>query len=244
MRERSLGEIILVGVVHGDPEGYNKLTGLLRRTGPRVISVEISEYSWRYRRGRQARWRRQFQLAGQALPPEQRRHLALQKVAAQIAYPFEVKAAEDYARKYGAAWRAVDLNRMAQAHLPRYEAELLSPDNLRFLISTEDGDWQEHIRQEYQRARRALQAGRNRRCMSTAGRVRGDLSALTTLREKVLAHRVARLAREWSKIVHVGGWEHLVRWETPQTMADFLAALLPVRVLLDQDSLLYENREQ
>ncbi len=222
-------KIILVGVVHGDPEGYDKLKKLLESTGPRLISVEISEYSRRYRRRWQVRWQRQFQLACQALPPELRRHLAFQKVAAQISYPFEVKAAEDYAREHGSAWRAVDLEGIAREHLPRYEAELLSPENLRHLILTEDGDWQEHIKQEYQRARRVLQAGRDREI-----RPKGSvLPPQITLREKVLARRVARLAKEWSKIVHVGGWEHLRRSEANQTMADFLAVLRPVRVLLD-----------
>ena len=79
-------------------------------------------------------------------------------------------------------------------------------------------------------------------------------SPQTTLREKVLARRVARLAKAWSKIVHVGGWEHLVRSEeninlisvtqssvlspqsSVQTMADFLAALQPEIVLLDEGS--------
>jgi len=56
----------------------------------------------------------------------------------------------------------------------------------------------------------------------------------TTLREKVLAHRVARLAREWPKIVHVGGWEHLLRSEERWTMADFLAHWRPQILLLDQ----------
>ena len=125
MRGPSIRKIILVGVVHGDPGGYDKLKRLLTRTRPRLISVEISEYSWRYRRRWQARWQRQFQLASQALPPELRRHLALQKVAAQIACPFEVKAAEDYAREHGAAWRAVDLNRIARENLPRYAGGII-----------------------------------------------------------------------------------------------------------------------
>ncbi len=30
------------------------------------------------------------------------------------------------------------------------------------------------------------------------------------MREKVLAHRVGRLAKQWLRVVHVGGWEHLI----------------------------------
>lgn len=217
--------------MHGDPAGYNKLTRLLRHVGVRMISVEISEYSWRYRRRRQGRWRRQFQLASADLPPEGRGHLALQKVAAQIAYPFEVRAVEDYARDYGAGWRAVDLNGPAREHLPRYEAELLRPENLRALLATADGDWRDYIRQEYRRARRVLETGRGQGI-----NLEGAAPPLTTLREKVLAQRVGRLAKAWGKIVHVGGWEHLAGTEGKRRMVDFLAGLRPAIILLDESS--------
>jgi hypothetical protein len=221
--------IILVGVVHGDPEGYDRLKKFLHLVRPRVISVEISEYSWRYRRNREVPWQRQFQLSRQSLLEEQRRHVALEKVAAQIACPFEVRAAEDYARGHGVGWQAVDLNSVAREHLPRYEAELLSQENLGSLVLTPDGDWGEHIRQEYQRARMALQTGRG----SMINMLGGELSPQASMREKVLAHRVARLAKQWLRVVHVSGWEHLVMSGPRKTMADFLAAWRPRRVLLD-----------
>jgi hypothetical protein len=222
--------LVLVGVVHGDPAGYEQLKRLLEQRRPRLISVEISEFSWRWRCHREARWQQLLQLAREALPPAERRHLALQRVAAQIALPFEVRAAADYAREHGVAWRAVDLKSVAREHLPRYETELLNPDNLRRLALTPDGDWGDYIRREYQRARRAWQAGR-------AGSLAGTtLPPETTLREKVLAHRVARLAREWGRLVHVGGWEHLIVSGRRITMADFLATWRPARVLLDESS--------
>ena len=223
-------EIILVGVVHGDPEGYDKLIKFFNRVRPRFISVEISEYSRRYRRSREAQWRRRFQLSRQALPPQQRQHLALQKVAAQIAYPFEARATEDYARRHGVAWQAVDINSVARKHLPRYEAELLRVDNLRCLALTPDADWGEYIRQEYRRARRTLETGRGSGIYPA---VTAE-SARTTMREKVLAHRVGRLAKYWLRVVHVGGWEHLTISGPGKTMAGFLAAWRPQRLLLDE----------
>jgi hypothetical protein len=229
MEEAAVPEIILVGVVHGDPEGYDKLTKFFHRVRPRVISVEISEFSWRYRRRRMTRWQRQFQLNMEFLAKEQCHHLALQKVAAQIAYPFEVRAAEDYARKHGVAWQAVDISSVAREHLPRYGAELLQEDNLRNLVLTPDGDWGEQVRQQYQRARRALVKGRGSWHSTWAG----VKSPQTSMREKVLAHRVARVAKQWLQVVHVGGWEHLVISGPWKTMADFLAVWRPQRVLLD-----------
>lgn len=222
-------DITLVGVVHGDPEGYDKLKELFRRLRPLGISVEISEYSRRYRRHHQAQWQRQFESARQVLPPEVRNHLALQKLAAQIAFPFEAKAAAAYAREHGLTWRAIDLNSIAREHLPCYATQLLSPDNLRQLITTPDGDWQDYIRREYCRARRISPA-----CQALTLHPAGMASApQATLREKVLAHRVVLLAKEWSKIVHVGGWEHMLRSGESRTMADFLAPWRPEVILLD-----------
>lgn len=223
-------EIILVGVVHGDPAGYDKLKRFFQQLRPRVISVEISEYSWRYRRRRTAGWLRQFRLNREFLAKEQRRHLALEKVAAQIAYPFEVRAAEDYAQENGVAWQAVDISSVSREHLPRYDAELLGLDNLRNLVLTPDGDWGEHIHQEYQRARRLLATGRG----SWPDIRSGALAPQASMREKVLAHRVVRLAKQWLRVVHVGGWEHLVTAAPGKTMADFLAVWRPQRVLLDE----------
>jgi hypothetical protein len=220
-------EIMLVGVVHGDPGGYDKLKRLLERLRPRFISVEISEYSWRYRRRQEAGWQRQLELGRQSLPERQRRHMALDRVAAQIAYPFEVKVAEDYARQHGVGWLAVDLNSLAREHLPRYGAELLQPENLQHLVLTPDGDWGEYIQQEYRRARRGLRTGQDRAVVTVE-------TVQARLREKVLAHRVARLAKQWWRLAHVGGWEHLVRGGARKTMADFLALWRPQRLLLDE----------
>lgn len=224
-------EIILVGVVHGDPEGYDKLHRLLERVRPRLISVELSQYSRKYRCRRQAQWQRQFKSSRRLLPPELRQHLALQKVAAQIAFPFEARAAEAYAKKQGVPWRAIDLNSISREHLPHYETELLTLDNLRQLTSTPDNDWQDYISQEYCRARRILQGSWSKLIYPESA----IPASQATLREKVMAHRVARLAREWSKIIHVGGWEHLLMSQERQTMADFLAHWRPKLLLLDDE---------
>jgi hypothetical protein len=224
-------EIILVGVVHGDPEGYDKLIKFFHRVRPRIISVEISEYSWRYRRSQKAQWQKRFQHSRQSLPPQQRHHLALHKLAAQIALPFEARTAEDFAQQHGVSWQAVDINGIAREHLPRYGEELLSPDNLRNLVLTQDGAWGEYIRQEYRRARRVLQTGRGSGMVMTTGAV----SPQAGMREKVLAHRVAQLAKQWLRVVHVGGWEHLIRSGPRKTMADFLSVWRPQRVLLGSE---------
>lgn len=221
--------ILLVGVVHGDPAGYERLGRLLHRERPRAISVEISKYSRRYRRRWEGHWQRQFALSRQTVLVGLRRHMALERIAVQIACPFEVRVVEEYAQENGVAWQTVDMSGVAREHLPRYMTELLSPENLRALVLTPDGDWGEEVWQEYQRARVALQTGRG----SMIDLMVAEISPQASVREKVLAHRVARLAKQWQKVVHVGGWEHLVMSGPRKTMADYLAVWRPRRVLLD-----------
>jgi hypothetical protein len=223
-------EIFLVGVVHGDPDGYEKARRLLNRIRPQTISVEISEYSWQVRRRQEPRWQRRFQRGVESLPRQQRKHPALQRVAAQIAYPFEVRAAEDYAQRHGVLWQAVDINAVAREHLPRYREELLSSQNLRNLALTPESDWGEYILQEYRRARRALGKDQGR----GIGIGDTEVSPQEAMREKVLAQRVRRLAQKWLRVVHFGGWEHLLTLGQRKTMADFLTAWRPQRLLLDE----------
>lgn len=226
--------LILVGVVHGDPNGYDKLSHLLNQLRPGLITLEISDYSWHWRRRWEAAWLKQFHRARRSLPPEQQGHLALHRVAAQIAMPFEVRAAAAYGRRQGIAWQAVDLKALARQHLPLYHQELLRADNLRALTMTADSDWGDYTRREYRRACQVLQTGR------PGGTALPD-SPLASLREKVLARRVAHLAKQWRRVVHVGGWEHLLRSGPKKTMADFLAPLQPQRLLLDEHNSVLET---
>ncbi len=220
-------EIILVGVVHGDPQGYAKALALLERCQPQVVSVEISDYSWQYRRRQMGRWQQQFQAGLAALAVAPRQHLALQRLAAQIALPFEVRAAKAFGRRYGRPWQAVDIAAVAREHLPLYSRELLQPANLRQLLTMPNGDFRAAIRQEYERAQRLINA--QPPCWPLRPQ---EVNPQATMREKVLAGRVARLARRWLRVVHLGGWEHLVYTGQYLTMADFLAPRQPRRLVL------------
>ncbi len=73
------GEIFLIGVVHGDPMGYERAWTLLNRLQPRIVTVEISRYSLAYRRRHTETWQRQFAAARQQLPAVARQHPALQR---------------------------------------------------------------------------------------------------------------------------------------------------------------------
>jgi hypothetical protein len=218
--------LVLVGAVHGDPRGYVRAGKLLEHLRPDLVTVEISPFSLRYRLKYGPRWQRQLAQALKALPPMAAGHLAIQRLAAQVGLPFEVRAARDYSRSCGLPWRPLDLGAPARQHLPRYGPELLSPANLEALLTTPDGSLAQYVAGEFRRARLALARGPQRPFAS--------VTAETLRREGFLARRLHRLIRRYRRVVHLGGWEHLVAWQDSPGLWRDLAHLSPRRLLLDE----------
>ena len=61
--------------------------------------MEVSRFSLRYRQRQEARWQRLLRQALEALPAAAAGHLAIRRLTAQVALPFEVRAARDYSRQ-------------------------------------------------------------------------------------------------------------------------------------------------
>ena len=212
--------------MHGDPRGYDRARQVLARLKPHLVTVEISPFSLRYRQRHGPRWRRQLAQAQARLPAAATRCLAIQRLAAQVALPFEVQAARDHGRQFGVPWRALDLGAAARRHLPRYGPEFLSPANLQELLTTPQGDLEEFVAGEFRRARLAWARAPRRPYAPDA--------AETRKRERVLARRLRRLTSRYGRIVHLGGWEHLVCWQDAPGLWGTLADLAPRRLLLDE----------
>jgi hypothetical protein len=218
--------LILIGTVHGDPRGYARAGTLLAHLRPEVVTVEISLFSLRYRLRHGAGWQRQLMQSLAQLPAGAAGHLALQRLSAQVALPFEVRAAQDYVRERGVAWHPLDLGFLSRRHLRRYGTELLTPANLHVLLSTPDGSLSEYVAAEFRRARLTL-AGAPRRPFP-------PVAAETERREHFLARRLRRLASRYRRVVHLGGWEHLVAWRDSPGLWRQVEDLNPRRVLLDE----------
>jgi hypothetical protein len=217
--------LTLIGTVHGDPRGRARAGALLYHLRPDLVTVEISLFSLRYRRQHEAQWQRQLAAALAGLPEGAGLHLAIRRLAAQLALPFEVRAAQDYSRRTGAAWRPLDLGFLSRRHLPRYGPELLSPANLEALLTTADGELEEFVAAEFRRARQAL-AQAPRRPISPG-------ASETARRERFLGRRLRGLTSRQRRVVHLGGWEHLVAWQDSPGLWGELADLKPGRLLLD-----------
>lgn len=218
--------LALIGTVHGDPRGQARAGKLLHHLRPDLVTVEISPFSLGYRFKHGRRWQRQLAAALAELPAGAERHLAIQRLAAQVALPFEVRAAGDYSRRVNVPWRPLDLGFLSRRHLPRYETELLSPANLEALLATADGELKDFVAGQFRRAREALAGAPRRRIFPGVPE--------TWRRERFLARRLRGLVSRHRRVVHLGGWEHLVAWEDSPCLWRDLADLKPRRVLLDE----------
>ena len=188
--------------------------------------MEISPFSLRYRRRHGDGWQRQLTQSLAELPAGAAGHLALQRLTAQVALPFEVRAARDYRRDHGVSWHPLDLGFLSRRHLPRYKTELLNPANLQALLTTPNGSLAEYVAAEFRRARLAL-ARAPRRPFSPG-------APETRRRELFLARRLRRLASRYRRVVHLGGWEHLAPWQDSPGLWRQVADLSPGRLLLDE----------
>jgi hypothetical protein len=224
--DRATFSLILVGTVHGDPHGRTRAGKLLHHLGPDLVTVEISPFSLGYRLKHGRGWQRQLAAALAALPAGAAQHLAIQRLAAQVALPFEVRAAGDHSRRLNVPWRPLDLGFLSRRHLPRYATELLTPANLQALLATADGDLEDFVAGEFRRARQAWAGVPRRRLFPRAPE--------TVRRERFLARRLRHQAARYHRVVHLGGWEHLVAWEDSPSLWSALADLQPGRVLLDE----------
>jgi hypothetical protein len=218
--------LILIGTVHGDPQGQARAGKLLYHLRPDLVTVEISPFSLSYRLKHGRGWQRQLAAALAELPPGAERHLAIQRLASQVVLPFEVRAVGDYSRRLNVPWRPLDLGFLSRRHLPRYATELLTPANLEALLATADGDLEDFVAGEFRRARQALEGAPRRRLWPGVPE--------TVRRERCLARRLRRLVARHRRVVHLGGWEHLVTWEDSVGLWPDLADLKPRRLLLDE----------
>jgi hypothetical protein len=219
--------LILLATVHGDPAGYERAWRLFEQVRPEVITVEISPFSVRYREQALKSWRRRLSNALKLLPPEAARSLAVARVAAQADLPFEYRAARDWGKLHQVPIKLLDAGKVARSHLPRYADELLSPDNLRVLSENgASGTLEEFISAEFRRAR-----------LSREGKLRPlprPADSEDQRRERLWAKRLKDLINSGKRVVHLGGWEHLVPWEGGGGLTELLADLKPCVILLEE----------
>lgn len=222
-------EMTILGVIHRDPQGANRLLRALDTRPWGLISVEVSPYALRWRRGSGPRLLAALEdnlpaaAARAGLSPENaRQHPGLAWLRAYLRPPYEWLVAREAAARRGAPCVALDFSRQSRRLLAE-APELVTVANLAQLLTapapatavlerrragdllTGRGGWPRPPAPEPQR-----EAGLTRR--------------LTRL--LAVARRSGRLP-----LFHVGGWQHLLPGQDPPGLADRLGLPIEARVL-------------
>lgn len=237
--EAARHRLTLIGTVHRDPLGAERLLPLLRRLHPDLVTLEMSEKALAYRQGEAFQLQLRLdsileQLAKKtsAELAELQAHPAVTDIRTLLALPFEYQAAEAYAAEAAVPLQLIDRSDISTAKLQRVEKELITWRNLKILLTLPPGAEKSDF-EGYERAHALItrDPGEPVRQAFLAGR-RGeegigprDRWMAAQIRHLLAGHFGAHLA-------HVGGWVHLVEDARGETLYSLLADLAPQRLLL------------
>jgi hypothetical protein len=229
-------ELVLIGTVHGDPDGMLRLLKVLRLERPSLVAVEVSPYglSYRKRNGRRLRSRMIRGLRQAAV----RRGLSyidrgqVQAILAQLSLPFGYRAALRFCRDSGAVLWCLDLSEVSRRLIQPLWQELLDFRNLETLLALPSEDHRVLVRKAYVLAARLLRVEDKAYLSSFVEDLETDIRQEE--REASLAQRIEKryTFMDSGKLVYVGGWQHLIYPTRPRTLSDRLMHLRPRRLLL------------
>jgi len=222
--------LIMVGTVHRDPKGYARLSHFLEKVRPDFITVEISPYSRAFRARQSAAFRSTLRENLEKIGEEEGRPLgeiisqsAILGIFYLLREPYEWRAAESYARREGTPLMEIDLSSYSEEKLSHL-AELVSVENLRALMQTGSSDLSKQVECLYQRARSLFLHP------PSFWLITQEIKE----REAHMAKQIRSLVRKGNgkKILHVGGWEHLVEFPGGKSLFGLLKDFGPRRALL------------
>jgi len=222
--------LMMVGTVHRDPHGFAKLSQLLEREQPDLITVEVSPYARFFRSRESASMRTALRRNLQKIGREKGRplhqiisHSAILGIFFLLKEPYEWRAAKAYADRQGITPWEVDLSLYSQEKLSHL-GPLISEENLRFLLRNPSPSLSEQVKFLYSRARFFF--------FHPPSVWPRDQEIKE--RESYMAARIRRLVRgkKGKKIMHVGGWEHLIELPQGKSLFGLLEDFHPQRILL------------
>jgi len=231
--EPSFSSLVMVGTVHRDPRGYGKLLRILEREAPGFITVEISPYALEFRAkmafGLRAALRENLKKIQREEGAPCRRLFScgeIQGIFLLLKVPFEWRAAEKYAQRREIGLKPIDLSAYAEEKLSQI-SELIRLDNLRGLLKIPRPSIEEQVCRQYERARSLW------RLPSETGFTSAEIQE----REEHMAREIRRLmeGNRRRKILHIGGWEHLLPAFSGKSLFARLEDLNPRRLLLGDE---------
>jgi len=229
---RFSSSLILAGTVHRDPKGFQKLLRLLEKEAPGLITVEISPYALEFRAKRSSHLRAVLRENLKKILRENGgsyqsfiSHGAIQGIFLLLTIPYEWRAAELYARSRTIKARPIDLSSYSEEKLA-HVAELLEPENLRTLMQSTALPIADQVISQYKQARALW----NHAPEAWPGSMEKEE------RERHMAGEIRALLKEGEKVLHVGGWEHLMDLPNERSLFAELRDLNPRRILLDDNA--------
>jgi hypothetical protein len=231
-----MSSLALIGTVHRDPRGLQRLVEELTRLRPHVITLEFSCYGLRYRlKRKRSLIKRLLKSLHEIQETDSWSMRELKKllrstgiggIRALLDLPFEYKGAKLYSNRYGLPFHCLDSSSYSRRPLSHLE-ELISPDNLKKVIAFETAPFKETVIREYKHAENLLL---NETQSPWLQLMHTDEEC--EKRENIMADRIRKIVAKYpeSTIVHIGGWQHLVARQ--RTLFNLLENLEPKRVLL------------
>ena len=157
-------QLVLLGCVHRDPEGEERLRRILEEIRPAAVSLEVSPVSVRVRQQKSEEWLRIYRerlirvsrKIGQSLSLlETKSHI--QGVFEYLRLPYEYRGCIDFAQFAACPLFLLDDSKLAESFLGRVEEELLSEENLILLArAATNGTLAQEVESQYRRAHHYL----------------------------------------------------------------------------------------
>ena len=231
--------LVLVGTVHHDPHGYDKLQRVLAVVQPDIITLELSPYGRGFRTKHSRRLSQRIlsripAVAGRSpCRYRSRDHLpaALEQLLATITFPFEYRAVRDYAATRSVPFYCIDLSHVSRHKVRMLKTEALTGRNIKMLLTLPDKELQDSVTMCY---KRAAAVWREHQGCQRLPYLAGDPSAVE--RDEHMSRRLRNLCKQLPKktIVHIAGWEHCANSSGPSNLYGLLRDLCPQRILLDE----------
>jgi hypothetical protein len=241
-------QLTLIGTVHRDPHGRQRLTSLLEQLQPDLLTLEMSPFALHYRQTRARPQRLRLERILERLADETGRPLqellglqVIRDIDHLLDLPYEYQAARAFADGSGNPLVLIDDSNISSRKLKRVEAELISYRNLQTLIALPAVESPPQP-ESYATAQNLLQgnlAPSIRRAFLNQRRGEEEVGP----RDQAMAEQLRKLRdQDYSRqLVHIGGWVHLLDDPQGETLFSRLADLSPVRRLLHEPARIPRN---
>jgi len=221
---------LMIGVVHRDPAGEDRLTRVLRLLQPELLTLEVSPYAVEFR---QEHGEVLLAKLDELTSPFKAGHGQIEAIRETLKLPFEVRAAQNYANGNHCRVELVDDSEVSRRLLSVLESELLTKDNIVHLSAQPDVPLSRTVDSFYRRTRRLL----------ATEPVPPSLLGFSVERLALLQVRDDRMSGELGRVreslpdarwVHVGGVFHLLRVRGLTLLWEQLARHGMERAFLDE----------